>query len=121
MWDWNSSTFGQDSNLIHRSLVSTPVLIHSEEREEMMAMLIQPQKGHGLHTRYQSALALGALLWLILPLIGCSSSRKEYVVDHTRGSDMTAEGSLERLCQTEGRCRILADRDGVRSYWMVYQ
>lgn len=87
----------------------------------MMVMFIPPQEGQGLHTRYHGALALGAVLWLILSLIGCSSSRKEYVVDYTRGNDVTAQGSRERPCQTEGRCRILAEHDGVRSYWMVYQ
>lgn len=60
-------------------------------------------------------------LWLILSLIGCSSSQKEYVVDYTRGNDVTAQGSRERPCQTEVHCRMLAERDGVRSYWMVYQ
>lgn len=86
-----------------------------------MAMRIQPQKGRELHTRPQSVFVLGALLWLSLSLVGCFSSRKEYVVDHARGNDMTAEGSRERPCQSEGRCRILAERDGVHSYWMVYQ
>jgi hypothetical protein len=86
-----------------------------------MSMFIQPQAGHGLLTGYNGALALGALLWLILSLIGCSSSRKEYVVDYTRGDDVTAQGSRERPCQTEVHCQVLAERDGVRSYWMVYQ
>ena len=86
-----------------------------------MFMSIQPQEGHELHTRYKGALALGVLLWLILSLIGCSVSRKEYVVDYTRGNDVTAQGSRERPCKTEIQCRILAERDGVRSYWMVYQ
>ncbi len=86
-----------------------------------MFMFGQPQEGHGLHTGYKGGLALGALLWLILSLIGCSSSRKEYVVDHTRGNDVTAQGSRERPCQTEAHCRMLAERAGVRSYWMVYQ
>lgn len=86
-----------------------------------MSMFIQPQAGHGLHTGHNGALALGALLWLILSFIGCSSSRKEYVVDYTRGDDVTAQGSRERPCQTEVQCRVLAERDGVRSYWMVYQ
>ena len=84
-------------------------------------MFIQPHEGHGFRTGYNGVLALGALLWLILPLIGCFSSRKEYVVDYTRGNDVTAQGSRERPCQTEGHCRMLAERDGVRSYWMVYQ
>lgn len=86
-----------------------------------MFMFIYPQEGHELHTGYRGPLALGALLWLILSLIGCSSSRKEYVVDYTRGNDATAQGSRDRPCQTEGHCRMLAERDGVRSYWMVYQ
>jgi hypothetical protein len=81
-----------------------------------MSMCIQPQEGHGLHTRYKDALALCALLWLILSLIGCFSSRKEYVVDYTHGDDVTAQGSRERPCQTEVQCRVLADRDGVYSY-----
>ncbi len=34
---------------------------------------------------------------------------------------MTAEGSRARPCQTELYCRMLAEREGVRSYWMVYQ
>lgn len=86
-----------------------------------MLMFIQRRECHGFHTGYKSTLALGALLWLILSLIGCSSSRKEYVVDYTRGNDVTAQGSRERPCQTEMQCRLLAERDGVRSYWMVYQ
>ena len=84
-------------------------------------MFIQPHEGHGFRTGYNGALALGALLWLILPLIGCFSSRKEYVVDYTRGNAVTAQGSRERPCQTEGHCWMLAERDGVRSYWLVYQ
>jgi hypothetical protein len=86
-----------------------------------MFTFIHPQVGHGLHTGYKGALGLGALLWLILSLIDCSSSRKEYVVDYTRGNDVTAQGSRERPCHTEVHCRMLAERDGVRSYWMVYQ
>ena len=84
-------------------------------------MFIQSQEGPARRTRYHGALALGALLWLILSLIGCSSSRKEYVVEYARGNDVTAQGSRERPCQTEVHCRMLAERDGVRSYWMVYQ
>ena len=64
---------------------------------------------------------LGMLFWQILSLIGCSSSRKEYVVDYSRGNDVTAEGSRARPCQTELYCQMLAEREGVRSYWMVYQ
>ncbi len=86
-----------------------------------MFMLIHAQEGHRLHTGYKWVLALGALLLLILQLTGCSSSQKEYVVDYARGNDVTAKGSRERPCQTEVHCRMLADRDGVRSYWMVYQ
>ena len=87
-----------------------------------MFMFVQSQEGQGLHTGCKGALALGALLWLILSLNGCStSSRKEYVVDYARGNDMTAQGSRERPCQTEVHCRTLAERDGMRSYWMVYQ
>lgn len=95
-------------------------------------MFIRPQNRHDDHIQYEGGsrnpmwswmgvlLLLGGL-WLILALVGCSSSRKEYVVDYSRGNDSTAQGSRERPCQTEGYCRILADRDGVRSYWMVYQ
>lgn len=86
-----------------------------------MFIFRQPQEGHKLHTGYHSALALGSLLWLILSLIGCSSSRKEYVVDYARGNDVTAHGSRELPCHTEMHCRMLAERDGIRSYWMVYQ
>ena len=86
-----------------------------------MVMVTQPQKDQGVHAGYKGALALGALVWLILSLSGCSSSRKEYVVDFARGNDVTAKGSREHPCQTEKHCRILAERDGVRSYWMVYQ
>lgn len=86
-----------------------------------MFMFVQPQEGHEHHTVYHGALALGAVLWLILSLSSCSSSRKEYVVDYTRGNDVTAQGSRELPCHTEVHCRILAERDGVRSYWMVYQ
>ena len=60
-------------------------------------------------------------VWLILSLMGCFSSRKEYVVDRTHGNDLNAQGSREHPCQTEVYCRMLADRDGVRSFWMVYQ
>jgi hypothetical protein len=60
-------------------------------------------------------------VWLILVLLGCSSSQKEYVVDYARGNDVTAQGSRERPCRTEVQCRTLAERDGVHSYWMVYQ
>lgn len=86
-----------------------------------MIMLVQPQEGHRCHTGYKGVLVLGALLLLILQLTGCFSSRKEYVVDYTRGNDVTAQGSREQPCQTEVHCRMLAERDGVRSYWMVYQ
>jgi hypothetical protein len=86
-----------------------------------MFMSIQSNEGQALHTRYHGVLVLGALLWLILSLVGCSSSRKEYVVDYARGNDVNAQGSRERPCQTEMHCQILAEREGVRSYWMVYQ
>lgn len=86
-----------------------------------MFKFIQCQEGHGLHNGCKGALVFGALLWLILSLSSCSTSRKEYVVDYTRGNDMTAQGSRERPCQTEVYCRMLAERDGIRSYWMVYQ
>ena len=97
-----------------------PILIHPQEKETTMFMVTQPQEGQKVHTGYLSALALGLLLWLILSLMGCSSARKEYVVDFTRGNDVTAEGSHERPCRTEVHCRMLAERDGVRSYWMIY-
>ena len=83
-------------------------------------MFVHTQAAHGFH-KYQGVIALGALLWLVLLLIGCSTSRKEYVVNFTRGNDTTAQGSHERPCQTVKHCQMLADRDGVRSYWMVYQ
>lgn len=86
-----------------------------------MFMVRQSQESHRLHVQYRGARALGALLWLILSLIGCSLSRTEYVVNVTRGNDATAKGSHDRPCQTEAYCRMLAERDGVRSYWMVYQ
>ncbi len=81
-------------------------------------MFVHTQAAHGFH-KYKGVIALGALLWLLL--IGCSTSRKEYVVNFTRGNDTTAQGSHERPCQTVKHCQMLADRDGVRSYWMVYQ
>ena len=81
-------------------------------------MFVHTQAAHGFH-KYKGVIALGALLWLVL--IGCSTSRKEYVVNFTRGNDTTAQGSHERPCQTVKHCQMLADRDGVRSYWMVYQ
>ncbi len=95
-------------------------------------MFIRPRDRHELHTRYAGGprhpvwswigiFFVLSTLWLILALVGCSSSRKEYVVDYSRGNDMTAQGSRERPCQTEMHCRLLAERDGVRSYWMVYQ
>ena len=83
--------------------------------------MIMLQEVHRFHTGYKGLFVLGALLLLILQLIGCSSSRKEYVVDYTRGNDVTAQGSREHPCQTEEHCRMLAERDGVSSYWMVYQ
>ena len=86
-----------------------------------MGMFRHTQAGHGLYSGYKGVLAFGVVLWLMLLLIGCSTSRKEYVVDYARGNDKTAQGSRERPCQTEGHCRLLAERDGVRSYWMVYQ
>lgn len=86
-----------------------------------MFTLMQSQEDHWFYNGYKGVLALGALLWLILSLSSCSSSRKEYVVDYVRGDDATAEGSHERPCQTEIHCHTLAERDGVQSYWMVYQ
>ena len=84
-------------------------------------MFMQSQAGYGFHNGYNGALALGAVLWLLLSLSNCSSSGKEYVVDYARGNDVNAEGSRERPCQTEVQCQILAERDGVQSYWLVYQ
>ena len=84
-------------------------------------MVIQTQAGHGFHRGYTGILVLGVMLWLMLLLTGCSTPRKEYVVDYTRGNDVTAKGSREHPCQTVRHCQILAERDGVRSYWMVYQ
>jgi hypothetical protein len=86
-----------------------------------MFTFLQSHEDHGFHSGYKGALALGALLWLILSMSSCSSSPKEYVVDYTRGNDSTAEGSRERPCQTEVQCHTLAERDGVQSYWMIYQ
>ena len=85
-----------------------------------MSMFLHTQAAHGFH-KYKGVIALGVLLWLALLLIGWSTSRKEYVVNFTRGNDTTAQGSHERPCQTVKHCQMLADRDGVRSYWMVYQ
>ena len=94
-------------------------------------MFMQSQDRHEFHTQYEggprhpvwswSIFFVLSALWLILALVGCSSPRKEYVVDYTGGNDVTAQGSRERPCQTEMHCRILAERDGVRSYWMIYQ
>jgi len=84
-----------------------------------MGMFIHTQAGHELHAGYKGILAIGVVLWLML--IGCSALRKEYVVDYARGNDVTAKGSREHPCQTVRHCQMLADRDGVRSYWMVYQ
>jgi hypothetical protein len=86
-----------------------------------MFTFMQSHEDHRFHSGYKCALALGALLWLILSMSSCSSSRTEYVVDYVRGNDSTAEGSRERPCQTEVQCHTLAERDGVQSYWMVYQ
>ncbi len=86
-----------------------------------MSMFIHTQAGHGFHRGYKGLLTLGAVLWLMLLLIGCATSQKEYVVDYTRGDDKTAEGSRQRPCQTVKHCQMLADRDGVQSYWMIYQ
>ena len=86
-----------------------------------MFTFMRSQEDRGYHSRYKGVLTLGAWLLLILSLNGCSSSHKEYVVDYTHGNDSTAEGSRERPCQTEAQCQTLAERDGVQSYWMVYQ
>ena len=86
-----------------------------------MFMFKQPHERQELLTWYHGALTLGAVLGLILSLIGCSSSRTEYVVDYARGNDAIAQGSRERPCQTEVHCQRLAEGEGVRSYWMVYQ
>jgi hypothetical protein len=106
---------------MHRLISQGPISIHSYEREAAMFMCRQPHERQERHTRYHGALTLVAGLWLILSLIGCSMSRKEYVVDYARGNDITARGSREHPCQTEVHCRMLAEREGVRSYWMVYQ
>ena len=37
-----------------------------------MFIFVQSQEGQGLQNGYKGALALGALLWLILSLSGCS-------------------------------------------------
>ncbi|MGE0644091.1 MAG: hypothetical protein AB7P24_10495 [Nitrospira sp.] len=86
-----------------------------------MHLFIQSHKGDESDHWHQGALALAGLLWLILSLSACSSARKEYVVDFVKGNDVTAEGSREHPCQTELQCQTLAERDGVRSYWIVYQ
>lgn len=105
---------------------------HISSHPVLLIMFMKPQDSHEPRSRYEDGprnpawswvgifFVLGAL-WLILSLIGCSASRKEYVVDYTRGNDITAKGSRARPCQTEVQCRMLADREGVRSYWMVYQ
>ena len=79
------------------------------------------QAGHGLYTGYKGVLAFGVVLWLMLLLIGCSTSRKEYVVDYARGNDNTAKGSHERPCQPVRHCQMLAERYRVGYYLMVYQ
>lgn len=84
-------------------------------------MFMHSQEDSGLHIGYRGVLSLGGLLWLILSLGGCSSSRTEYVVDFTHGNDSTAKGSREHPCQTEMHCHTLAERDGVQSYWLIYQ
>ncbi len=97
-----------------------------------MFMFMKPQDSQEFHPRHEGGprnpawswvgivFVLGGL-WLILALVGCSASRKEYVVDYTRGNDATTQGSRERPCQSDVHCRRLAERDGVHSYWMVYQ
>ncbi|MBK9306079.1 MAG: hypothetical protein IPM58_03100 [Nitrospira sp.] len=87
----------------------------------MMFTFMQLREDQVFHSGYKGLLTLGAWLVLVLPLSGCSSSHTEYVVDYTHGNDSTAEGSRERPCQTEAQCQTLAERDGVQSYWMVYQ
>jgi hypothetical protein len=86
-----------------------------------MGIFMHTQTGYGRHTGYKGVLGLGVVLCLMLLLIGCSSSRKEYVVDYTRGNDKTAQGSRQHPCQTVKHCQMLAERDGVKSFWMVYQ
>jgi hypothetical protein len=87
-------------------------------------MVRQPQDRH---TRYEGSprhpgwsgigiVFVISALWLILSLTGCSSSPKEYVVDYARGNDVTTQGSRQLPCHTEVQCRMLAERDGVRSY-----
>lgn len=86
-----------------------------------MSLFPQSQDRNELHIGCRGAIVFGALLLAILSLVSCSSSRKEYVVDYTRGNDATAQGSRELPCHTEVHCRLLAERDGVRAYWLVYQ
>lgn len=107
--------------MVHRAIGQRPVRSHAQGKEAMMFTCMQPQEDHGFHSWYSGVFTLVAWLVLILPLSGCSSSHKEYVVDYTHGNDSTAEGSRERPCQTEAQCQTLAERDGVQAYWMVYQ
>lgn len=86
-----------------------------------MSLFPQSQDRNALHIGYKGAVVFGALFVAILSLVSCSTSRKEYVVDYTRGNDVTAQGSRELPCHTEVHCRLLAERDGVRAYWLVYQ
>lgn len=79
------------------------------------------QNDHEFHTWHKGVISLAGLLWLILSLSSCTSSRTEYVVDFTHGNDSTAKGSHEHPCQTEMHCHTLAERDGVQSYWLIYQ
>ena len=78
---------------LHRLIRQHPVYSHARGKEAMMFTFMQSQEDHGFHSGYKGVLTLGTWLLLILPLSGCSSSHKEYVVDYTHGNDSTAEGS----------------------------
>ncbi|MDI3461897.1 MAG: hypothetical protein OJF50_000718 [Nitrospira sp.] len=115
-----------------QSAIPSPYSHSSNLNEATMFMLIRPPDRYKVHTQGEGGprhpvwnwigilFVLGAL-WLISALVGCSSSQKEYIVDYAQGKDATAKGSHDRPCRTEVHCRMLADRDGVRSYWMVHQ
>lgn len=62
-----------------------------------MSIFVHTQAAHGFY-KYKNVIAFGALLWLVLLLIGCFTLRKEYVVNVTCGNDRTVQGSHERLC-----------------------
>lgn len=61
--------------------------------------------------------------WCVLAiLVGLTScaARTEYYVSEREGDDQIADGSKHAPCSTAAHCRVLAERDGVQTYWLLY-